>query len=168
MDVNGWSWRNGGNLNIHQNGPERENLLKCCKTLSVTPPPVCNCWYMRGNLFEANNMDQTKQIKSEIRSKLELKWIYLWIKKWYTSDQIRSTFRFTAHHLGNLRERPTASTDFPTFILGHEPSWTWANVDNICERFAHLVHTLTKWERCTWNLQHVTWRRLKKGLGDVW
>lgn len=30
MDVNGWSWRNGGNLNIHQNGPERENLLKCC------------------------------------------------------------------------------------------------------------------------------------------
>ena len=85
-----------------------------------------------------------------------------------TSDQIRSTFRFTAHYLGNLRERPTASTDSPTFILGHEPSWTCANVDNICERFAHVVHTFTKWERCTWNLQHVTWRRLKKGLGDVW
>ena len=140
---------------------------------------VAKLWVLPPHLFatvgtcEAICLRQTIWIRQNRSSqKLDRNWnwngsIYE-SKKWYTSDQIRSTFRFTAHHLGNLRERPTASTDFPTFILGHEPSWTWANVDNICERFAHLVHTLTKWERCTWNLQHVTWRRLKKGLGDVW
>ena len=81
--------------------------------------------------------------------------------------KLRSTFRFTADHLGNLRERPTASTDFLILLyllycgMNHpEPA---ANIDHICERFAHLMHTFTKWERCTWEFTTCDMKKIEEG-----